>query len=510
MVASAGVHRRDQLRFGWPGATVPEGWRTWLRVHAVGSDPARAQLVVHVLDTAAGELTAAGLVAQRVTWAGVPTLEVEPMPIDPELQLGDAITLALGPDDDEGIALRELAAHALALRLAAVPAPIFALHVARERWAITAAELDAELCIDRVDVHDAAGTSVGVLGELVLERVRGSSASFVALGHALAELPEVEPVESSLVERARALAGLPAVVWPGRPADLAPEAALGEAAHALLQSLWSTAIAHEPGVRAGLDPEQVHKMRVAMRRLRTALRVFGGAFEGAPLGKWRDELRWLGRLLGEVRDLDVHRLALPSWRSQFSDAPADGWEELDHRLAGRRAVARAALIEALDSPRRRGLDEIAERCLAAPSLSSVTVAAATPRLVSEQVKRCRAALARLRERGTIELAHRLRIRVKNVRYTLEFLRETAPDRFAPQARLLSNVQEQLGALQDAVQTGRLARELALAEPATSVTRHALGALVGFGLASEQYARAIATTVVDVVDLDARLRALEDD
>jgi CHAD domain-containing protein len=125
------------------------------------------------------------------------------------------------------------------------------------------------------------------------------------------------------------------------------------------------------------------------------------------------------------------------------------------------------------------------------------------------VKRCRSTLARLREHGTIELAHRLRIRVKNVRYTLEFLRETAPDRFIARARTLADVQEELGALQDAVQTGRLAQSLAVVEPSTSIVRHALGALVGFGAASERAARPIATMVVDNLDLDACLRDLED-
>jgi CHAD domain-containing protein len=272
--------------------------------------------------------------------------------------------------------------------------------------------------------------------------------------------------------------------------------------------LWTAALAHEPGVRAGLDPEQVHKMRVAMRRLRTALRVFAGAFDGAPSSEWRDELRWLGQLLGTVRDLDVHRLELPEWRVRFSEAPPEGWEELDHRLAARRALARVQLLEALDSPRRRAIDRLAQRCLAAPTLCSTSVAHAMPRLVSAQVHRCRSSLSRLRDRGTVELAHRLRIRIKNLRYTLEFLRETAPQRFPEHARALAEAQDELGRLQDAVQTGRLARDLALTEPVQSIVRHGLGALVGFGLASEHAARPIAIAAAEAADLDARLRDLD--
>jgi CHAD domain-containing protein len=313
----------------------------------------------------------------------------------------------------------------------------------------------------------------------------------------------------SVVEQARALVHLPATEWPGKPADLEPDAPLGDAALALFRRLWTAAIAHEPGVRAGLDPEHVHKMRVAMRRLRTALRVFGSAFEGAPLRRWRNEMRWLGRLLGDVRDLDVHRLALPSLQSRFNEAPIEGWPEVDRLLAARRALARAALLQALDGPRRRGLDELADACLDARVRSSTRVDSAAHGLAKEQAERCRSALEKMREHGTIELAHRVRIRVKNLRYTLEFLREVEPERFGEHAHALESVQEELGALNDAVQTGRLARELARVQPASSIARHALGALVGFGVASESNARAIATAAVEAIDLAGRLRRLED-
>ena len=99
--------------------------------------------------------------------------------------------------------------------------------------------------------------------------------------------------------------------------------------------------------------------------------------------------------------------------------------------------------------------------------------------------------------------------MKNLRYTLEFLREVKPERYAEHARVLEEVQEELGSLQDAVQTGRLARELARVQPPTSIARHALGALVGFGAASESAARAIATAAVERIDLAGRLRELED-
>ncbi|HET6583816.1 MAG TPA: hypothetical protein VFG69_10215, partial [Nannocystaceae bacterium] len=85
---------------------------------------------------------------------------------------------------------------------------------------------------------------------------------------------------------------------------------------------------------------------------------------------------------------------------------------------------------------------------------------------------------------------------------------TAPQSFGEHAHALAEVQEELGRLQDAVQTARLARDLALAEPVHSIVRHALGALVGFGAASEHSARAIAVAAAHAADLDERLRDLD--
>ena len=64
-------------------------------------------------------------------------------------------------------------------------------------------------------------------------------------------------------------------------------------------------LAHVPAAIAGEDPEAVHDMRVAARRVRAAWRVFGDAYERAVVRDRVRELRTLGGRLGAVRDLDV-------------------------------------------------------------------------------------------------------------------------------------------------------------------------------------------------------------
>ncbi len=62
---------------------------------------------------------------------------------------------------------------------------------------------------------------------------------------------------------------------------------------------------HDPGVRIGDDPEDVHQARVGTRRLRSDLRTFSSLLDEEWLASLRDELRWLAGALGEVRDDDV-------------------------------------------------------------------------------------------------------------------------------------------------------------------------------------------------------------
>ncbi|MCI0546219.1 MAG: CHAD domain-containing protein, partial [Candidatus Rokubacteria bacterium] len=62
--------------------------------------------------------------------------------------------------------------------------------------------------------------------------------------------------------------------------------------------------------RAGRDPEDLHQMRVAVRRLRAILRAGRPLFERRWVDGLRRELDWLGTALGEVRDLDILRAQL--------------------------------------------------------------------------------------------------------------------------------------------------------------------------------------------------------
>src|SRR5207245_6925107 len=79
---------------------------------------------------------------------------------------------------------------------------------------------------------------------------------------------------------------------------------------ALMREQLEAIRAHEPGTRAGADPEELHRMRTAVRRLRAILGATREMFDPQWLGGLRRELDWLGTVLGGLRDLDVFRQRL--------------------------------------------------------------------------------------------------------------------------------------------------------------------------------------------------------
>src|SRR6266852_7163504 len=105
---------------------------------------------------------------------------------------------------------------------------------------------------------------------------------------------------------------------------------------ALMREQVESIRAHEPGTRAGADPEQLHKMRTAVRRLRAILGAAREMFDPEWLGGLRTALDWLGTLLGDLRDLDVFRQRL---RAELSSLKSAG------RVEGR------ALLDRLDDQR---------------------------------------------------------------------------------------------------------------------------------------------------------------
>jgi CHAD domain-containing protein len=224
----------------------------------------------------------------------------------------------------------------------------------------------------------------------------------------------------------------------GTPPSVALGIALAEQARRLLL--------HDPGVRLGSDPEDLHQLRVATRRLRAFLRAGRRLLEPSWSGALRDELGWLGGELGPARDLDVliDRLAADA---EVIGVHAEGVEGLLAQLEAEREAARRLVVGALSSDRYLALLDRLEHVSEPESSGDDT---SLREIWRAEWKRTRKAFSRLDDGSPDADLHRGRIRVKRARYAAELAaHELGKDgtRFVDEAKRLQDV---LGEHQDAV------------------------------------------------------------
>ena len=200
---------------------------------------------------------------------------------------------------------------------------------------------------------------------------------------------------------------------------------------------------------ADQDPEQVHQTRVATRRLRAALRLFGDVLPPAA-GGLNDELKWIAGQLGPLRDLDVQGLRLAETTTSLGLAedlaPYAAW------LQAQRLAALGALREALRSPRFADLSRILAALHAwEPALGGDRPAREEgPRRLRRAYRRLRASADSVHEHAPPAVLHRTRIRAKRLRYATEFFEGVYGKRARRVVRRAGSLQDLLGDFHDGI------------------------------------------------------------
>ncbi len=238
------------------------------------------------------------------------------------------------------------------------------------------------------------------------------------------------------------------VVQPG------PDARTGELIRWALAASVVRLIRSDPGVRIGVDPEDVHQARVATRRLRSDLRTFHVVLDETWCDPLRQELAWLGRALGEVRDLDVRLDRLDGMIPRLQERDRNIAGRLRRDLLHRREGARARLAEVMDSARYVELLERLVDAARSPAVrAGVGEAAARETLagvMDRPWRKLRNAVEGLGEAPTDAALHRVRILCKRARYAAEALEPVFGRRAEAFARRAARLQDILGDHQDAV------------------------------------------------------------
>lgn len=224
-------------------------------------------------------------------------------------------------------------------------------------------------------------------------------------------------------------------------------------------------VARQKGTRSGADPEDLHKFRVATRRIRSLLRSTRGQLgdRGGECERLRAELKWLASVLGEVRDRDVLIEYLVGELDSLDGAPLGALLEL---VDEERDQARRELVVALDSARFAKLRASLGHPPALREGETLRKAARS------EFRRLRRTVEALPEDPVDEELHEARIRVKRARYAAEAA--GGGGSFVKRAKEL---QEALGEHQDAVVAERRVRELLARAGGTGRTAFAAGRLV---------------------------------
>jgi CHAD domain-containing protein len=212
------------------------------------------------------------------------------------------------------------------------------------------------------------------------------------------------------------------------------------------------------GVRTAADIEYVHRMRVASRRIRTALSLFGDDLPHKHYSVWRDEMRRITKALGATRDVDVQIAWVQDFLKQDTDeAQRVGIERLLLRLRQRRARLQDKVVRALDRlAGKRILEDMSE------TLQELLVHARVYQvdtLPADLYARANEAIRlRLEEflayephvdyPDRVAELHQMRIAAKHLRYTLEVFQPLYDRALRKPIKIVKEFQELLGEVHD--------------------------------------------------------------
>lgn len=327
-------------------------------------------------------------------------------------------------------------------------------------------EVLTEIVDDEVSVFDGRRIALRFREATVTPVARGATdlATMVAerLRHAGAGRGDTRP------EVVRVLGPRAREPLPERPdPDIGADASTRDVvAHTLAVSV-ERLVHHDPWVRIGRGPEDVHQARVAARRLRSDLRTFRSILDEPWQTELRDELRWVGAELGAVRDIEVLRERLGRRVASLPAREALPGRHILDDLDARHRDARADLLAAMRSERYvllldRLVDAVWEPRVGPDG--DTPAAHVLPTLVSGPWKHLADTVASLGDHPTDEALHEVRIRAKRARYAAEAVAPAAPKRARSFARAATRVQDVLGEHQDACTAGRWLRNVARDAP----------------------------------------------
>ena len=236
----------------------------------------------------------------------------------------------LDPDSWPPSAARELVDK---LRDGARLRTLFTINQRRDRRTLQLEDGPVQVTLDWVAVF-RGGRPLSAFSVLEVEAKSDSGAGLRRLAQLVEATGYVQPEPRSKEDIAREYVARaaedPSYRLPLVPASPGVKAddSLGEAGRKVLRMHLARMLKFEAGTISGEDTEDLHKMRVATRRMRAAWQVFEGAYRGKVERRYSRELRNVARALGEVRDIDVLLEGLDAYLGSLPEPGRAGMEPL--------------------------------------------------------------------------------------------------------------------------------------------------------------------------------------
>ena len=339
--------------------------------------------------------------------------------------------------------------------------PIFATDFRRQIWQVSFGQSRIELALDRGRI--SSGARGERLCEIELELLDGRIEDIFGLTRALQKHLHLRPAIASKAERGyRLFLGQPPRPFKARSARLAPDMAPLEAFRAIALGCLEHFQRNEPGLQDGGETEFVHQARVALRRLRSAIKLFAPLLPPAFVKAYDQTWRTLAGALGDARNWDVFLgETLPPLEARF---PGDrDLKRLKNaaRQRARRAIAR--LLALHETPRL-----IVEFTAAVYALSDTLPSPLRQFADKRLAQHARRARKLAEKHAALNAAdrHRMRIAFKKLRYAAEFFAPLLPaKRLAPTLAALARLQDELGQINDHVTAESLLKEVLAHRPA---------------------------------------------
>jgi len=345
--------------------------------------------------------------------------------------------------------------------------PVFTVETDRRAFLVEHQGAMVELALDQAIA--TAGSQDLFFSEIELELKQGQASSLFDLA---GKLVETVPLRLSLVtksERGYTLTGAaPPEPVPSGTIELSPDTPCAEAFQTIARSCLSEIVRNEALFRRTREPAALHQMRVGFRRLKAALSLFKAMLDDRETKAIKEELRWAGRQLGPARNLDV-------LLTRLKDMKHERAHPLSMKAERARTEAYGALLDALASP--RFMRAVLQTAAWIETGRWLTRGRAGTRqqpvgdLAAEELpQRWNSIRKRTRQLADLEPdeRHRVRIRVKKLRYIAEFLqglfrRKPAKKRHGWWLARLKRLQDALGEMNDMTIGADLLPDLAQAD-----------------------------------------------